>query len=224
MTAKLIIALGALLASVPSLAQSAPAAEQSAEDMACQLSGDCSGMANLEASQDKPASRGFKLERKTTNGARQVNSSSTKAANAKIRTDALRPAAAAANPGRSRKITSGAPSTPPGRLNLRVTFVTGSSELTEAGRREADKFMLALSAPSLTGKRFRIEGHTDSVGSHAANVDLSRRRAQAVIDYLAFKGTQSSRFGVVGYGPDKPLAGFPASAGANRRVEIVLIK
>jgi outer membrane protein OmpA-like peptidoglycan-associated protein len=54
-----------------------------------------------------------------------------------------------------------------------VTFVTGSAELTNAGRREADKFLTALSAPSLAGKKFRIEGHTDSVGTREANLALS---------------------------------------------------
>ena len=102
--------------------------------------------------------------------------------------------------------------------------MTGSAELTEFGRREAEKILSALAAPSLADKNFRIEGHTDSVGLRERNLDLAKRRAQAVVDYLGTKGADLSRFSVVGYGPDKPLAGLDASAGANRRVEIVVVQ
>jgi outer membrane protein OmpA-like peptidoglycan-associated protein len=111
-----------------------------------------------------------------------------------------------------------------GRADLRVSFVTGSAELTEAGQREAMKFAEALQSPLLSGMRFRIEGHTDAVGGRESNLELSRRRAQAVVDYLAGKGADRTRFDVVGYGFDKPLAGTAATAAANRRVEVVRIK
>lgn len=226
MTVKLFLAAGALLASTSALAQTAPAAEQSADDLVCQLSGDCGGMDQLEATQDKPESRGFKLARKVAaNDPAPSTVTSVGARNrVKITTEATRPTAMAAKPGRNRTIAATAPRAAVGRADLRVTFVTGSSELTEAGRREAEKFMTALSAPSLAGKKFRIEGHTDSVGSRDFNVDLSKRRAQAVVEYLASKGADRSRFAVVGYGFDKPIPGLDAGAGANRRVEVVLVK
>ena len=226
MTIKLLLAAGALLASTSAWAQSAPAAEQSADDLVCQLSGDCGGMATLEATQDKPESRGFKLARKVaandpSQGPAPSISGRTRV---KVAAEATRPAAMNAKPGRNRTIAASAPRAATGRADLRVTFVTGSAELTDAGRREAEKFMTALTAPSLAGKKFRIEGHTDSVGSRDFNVDLSKRRAQAVVEYLAAKGADRSRLSVVGYGFDKPMAGLDASAGANRRVEVVLIK
>lgn len=224
MTTKLLIAAGALLASSPTLAQSAPAPEQSADDLVCQLSGDCGGMSELAATQDKPESRGFKLARKV--GANETPGVSPSVA-ARTRVKAVGEPVRVpfvSNPGRNRTISATAPRAGVGRADLRVTFVTGSAELTEAGRREAEKFMSALNAPALAGKRFRIEGHTDSVGSRQANVDLSERRARAVVLHLTAKGADPSRFEVVGFGPDKPIAGFDASASANRRVEIVLVR
>ena len=224
MTVKLLLAAGALLASTSAWAQSAPAAEQSADDLVCQLSGDCGGMDQLEATQDKPESRGFKLARKVAANDPSPAPSIGTRTRAKVTAEAQRPAAMTAKAGRNRTIAATAPRTAVGRADLRVTFVTGSAELTDAGRREAEKFMTALTAPSLAGKKFRIEGHTDSVGSRDFNVDLSKRRAQSVVEYLAAKGADRSRFNVVGYGFDKPISGLDASAGVNRRVEVVLVK
>lgn len=224
MTTKLLLAAGALLASAPAWAQSAPVAEQSADDLVCQLSGDCGGMGQLEASQDKPVSRGFKIARKVAANDSSPAKVPSKARTVRMSAETARPMPNVAGPGRNRTITATAPRAAVGRADLRVTFVTGSAELTDAGRRSAEKFMTALTAPSLAGKKFRIEGHTDSVGSRESNVDLSKRRAQAVVQYLAARGTDPSRFEVVGYGSDKPVAGLDASAGANRRVEIVLVK
>ena len=92
------------------------------------------------------------------------------------------------------------------RMDLRVSFLLGSAQLTDQAREEAKVFATALQLPELAAKRFRIEGHTDSSGSRALNLDLSKRRAQAVADYLASLGVNSARLEVRGYGPDKPLA------------------
>jgi outer membrane protein OmpA-like peptidoglycan-associated protein len=71
--------------------------------------------------------------------------------------------------------------------------------------------------------RFRIEGHTDAVGSHASNVALSRRRAQTVADFLVAMGVPRSRIDVQGYGPDRPLPGTTRYSPQNRRVEAVRV-
>ena len=228
MTVKLLLAAGALLASTSAYAQSATTSDQTADDLVCQLSGDCGGLDQAEATRDKPESRGFAIARRTSSSSANVTAPSSQAkaarSNARIAAEAARPAAIAAKPGRSRTIAATAPRAATGRADLRVTFVTGSAELTDAGRREADKFITALAAPSLAGKKFRIEGHTDSVGSRDFNLDLSKRRAQSVVDYLVAHGADKSRFSVAGYGFDKPLPGLGASAGANRRVEVVVAK
>ena len=221
MTVKFLLAAGALLASTSAWAQSSPASEQTADDLVCQLSGDC-GSVDIEATKDKPESRGFKLARKNNASDPAPAVGAATRPKAKAASDAGRSVATKAAPGRSRIMTAPRPAA--GRADLRVSFVTGSAELTDTGRREADKVIEALSRPALAGKKFRIEGHTDSVGSRDFNLDLSKRRAQAVVDYLAAKGADRTRFAVSGYGFDKPLAGTSASNGANRRVEIVLVE
>jgi outer membrane protein OmpA-like peptidoglycan-associated protein len=221
-----MLAAGTLLASSSAWAQTTIASEQTADDLVCQLSGECGDQ--LEGTQDKPESRGFKIARKGSAAeapspkiGAPSNASRTAAKPARVAAEVSR---ATMQPGRNRTIAAQAPRTAPGRADLRVSFVTGSAELTEAGRREADKFLSALANPALAAKKFRIEGHTDSVGSRDFNLELSKRRAQSVVDYLAGKGADRSRFAVQGYGFDKPIAGLSAGAGANRRVEVVVVK
>lgn len=230
MKMKLLLAAGALLASTSAFAQSTPATEQTSDDLICQLSGDCGGFDQLEATEDKPDSRGFKLARKT-DAPQSVSASSTSGdrSRARIAADSPRTAVAvatAAKPGRNRTIAPKARIAPAsvGRADLRMSFVTGSAELTPAGKSEALKFITALKSPALATRKFRIEGHTDSVGSREANLDLSRRRAQSVVDFLASQGADPEKFDVQGYGPDRPLDGLSAANGANRRVEVVLVK
>lgn len=228
MTTKLLLAAGALLASTSSLAQTTPATERTSEDLVCQLSGDCDGFEESEATEDKPESRGFKIARKT-DAAQKVSTPSTVAerSRARIAADSPRTAGVIASaPGRNRTIAPKARPAPSaiGRADLRMSFVTGSAELTPAGKREAMKFVTALQSPALSTRKFRIEGHTDSVGSRESNIELSQRRAQSVVDFLASQGADPGKFEVQGYGPDKPLDGRSAANGANRRVEVVLVK
>ena len=74
--------------------------------------------------------------------------------------------------------------------------------------------------------RFSIEGHTDSVGKRAKNIELSQNRADAVKIYLIQGGIDAGRLESKGYGPDKPIASNKNKKGRelNRRVEITLIK
>ncbi|MGE5436983.1 MAG: OmpA family protein [Syntrophothermus sp.] len=74
--------------------------------------------------------------------------------------------------------------------------------------------------------RWRIEGHTDSDGSNDYNMELSRKRAQAVADYLTGKGIQSNRLEVIPLGETQPKADNKTQEGKamNRRVEVKLIE
>ena len=67
-----------------------------------------------------------------------------------------------------------------------------------------------------------IEGHTSSEGADAYNLDLSERRAQAVVDELVRRGIDSSRLSAAGKGESQPIAPNDGEAGRsiNRRVEI----
>ncbi|TRZ46180.1 OmpA family protein [Robertkochia solimangrovi] len=74
--------------------------------------------------------------------------------------------------------------------------------------------------------KFHIEGHTDSSGSDALNMRLSKERANAVEAYLESHGIASDRLTSEGYGETKPIASNATRDGRrqNRRVEINLVK
>jgi large repetitive protein len=78
--------------------------------------------------------------------------------------------------------------------------------------------------PELT--KVRVEGHTDSDGSDAANLDLSDRRARAVRAYLADRGVEASRLDAEGFGETKPVApnSNKKNKEKNRRVEFVIVE
>ena len=70
-----------------------------------------------------------------------------------------------------------------------------------------------------------IEGHTDNVGSAAANQTLSEKRAQAVVAWLSSHGIEGSRLQAKGWGASKPVGDNATEDGRakNRRVELVKI-
>lgn len=74
--------------------------------------------------------------------------------------------------------------------------------------------------------KVEISGHTDNLGSHAYNVNLSQRRAEAVKKHLVRAGIDESRITVAGYGPDKPIVDNKtrANRSLNRRTEFTIIE
>ena len=73
--------------------------------------------------------------------------------------------------------------------------------------------------------RLEIEGHTDSQGSEEMNLNLSQRRAEAVLEALVARRVLVGQFNARGYGPSQPIADNDTAAGraANRRIEFRLI-
>jgi outer membrane protein OmpA-like peptidoglycan-associated protein len=73
--------------------------------------------------------------------------------------------------------------------------------------------------------RIRIDGHTDNVGTDAANEVLSRNRARSVARALAQRGVSMGRFQLVGHGEASPVATNETEGGRrlNRRVEVSLV-
>lgn len=69
-----------------------------------------------------------------------------------------------------------------------------------------------------------IEGHTDSDGSDAHNLDLSQRRAQSVVNWLTERGIAADQLTPVGKGEGEPIAKNDSASGKamNRRVEVSL--
>ena len=84
--------------------------------------------------------------------------------------------------------------------------------------------MIASGMQANPGVNFLIEGHTDSTGDAAHNMDLSRRRADAVKSVLVSQfGVDAARLTTAGLGASKPIASNNTAQGRaeNRRVEIV---
>ncbi|MBZ4409469.1 OmpA family protein [Myxococcus sp. XM-1-1-1] len=72
----------------------------------------------------------------------------------------------------------------------------------------------------------RVEGHTDSQGSDAKNLDLSQRRANNVKAFLVKSGIAPERLEAVGFGETKPVDTNKTPKGRenNRRVEFNIVK
>lgn len=76
------------------------------------------------------------------------------------------------------------------------------------------------------GFRVKIEGHTDNIGASEYNLDLSKFRAKAVVDYLTKKGIDARRLEYEGFGENKPLAtndDEKEGREINRRVEFTVV-
>jgi outer membrane protein OmpA-like peptidoglycan-associated protein len=72
--------------------------------------------------------------------------------------------------------------------------------------------------------RISVEGHTDNIGKPDYNLDLSKRRAQAVHDFLVSQEVAPDRMTVAGYGMTRPVADNGTDEGRqkNRRVDLVI--
>jgi outer membrane protein OmpA-like peptidoglycan-associated protein len=103
-----------------------------------------------------------------------------------------------------------------------VNFDTDSDRLRPESNGVLDRTVAVLKArPTL---KVRVEGHTDAVATPAYNLDLSRRRAAAVADYLKRGGIEPSRLATAGFGSDRPVASNDTGLGRaqNRRVELAV--
>jgi outer membrane protein OmpA-like peptidoglycan-associated protein len=108
--------------------------------------------------------------------------------------------------------------------NVTVTFGFDKAVLTKDDRDELDAFAAQLGA----AKSYILEvtGGTDSTGPAQYNYDLSQRRADAVVQYLAAKyGIAAHRFYLIGIGKDQEVAPNTTAEGRkqNRRVEVQLL-
>lgn len=217
---KLAFASFACAACLLSPAQAQQQPSRTTDDYVCTFAGECpdkdqaddsANAARTPGSPRTSAARGFGLARPT--GSTAASASARQAGN---------------RPAPNRQMASvNRPRTPAAaagqRADLRLAFELGSANMTTVARAEAKVFAESLMRPELRGMKFVIEGHTDSIGSRDYNIDLSRRRAQAVTDYLVSLGVPRERLDIKGYGFDRPLPGLSASAEQNRRVEAVRV-
>ena len=103
-------------------------------------------------------------------------------------------------------------------------FRIGKADLPD-GELQSLEWIAALLAkhPQLTA---RIEGHTDSKGREETNLELSRKRADAVKQALVERGVDPQRMTTEGIGEARPIADNTGAAGRreNRRVEIYIVE
>ena len=105
-----------------------------------------------------------------------------------------------------------------------VKFGFNKDVLTPKAKEALDQLGGQIS--STKGYIIALEGGTDSVGSADYNYDLSQRRANSVIQYLATKyNVPAHKIYVIGLGKDKPVESNKTAAGRadNRRVDVRLM-
>jgi OOP family OmpA-OmpF porin len=108
--------------------------------------------------------------------------------------------------------------------DVSVTFGFDKSVLTPADREQLDQ--VAASLTSARGYILEVTGGTDAVGDANYNYQLSQKRADAVVNYLATRyNIPPHKFYLIGIGKENPVADNKTASGRaqNRRVEIKLM-
>ncbi len=113
------------------------------------------------------------------------------------------------------------------RLSLKdaINFDTGRDTIRPESAHIVGEIAQVLNAhPEL--KRIRVEGHTDNVGGRGYNLDLSKRRARAVVRALVQRGVAAGRLEPEGYGFERPVESNATALGRakNRRVEFTILE
>jgi len=112
---------------------------------------------------------------------------------------------------------------------IKITFESGILfDVDKATLKLASKDNLSKLAEILNkyeDTNILLEGHTDNTGSDEYNLDLSKKRAQSVSNYLATNNVNPVRFTIMGYGESQPIATNDTSEGRqqNRRVDIAIM-
>ena len=101
-----------------------------------------------------------------------------------------------------------------------VTFAVDSTTISPSMRETLDG--VAASMVKYPNSLIDVMGHTDSTGSEQYNLDLSKRRADSVANFLVSRGVSRARIETIGYGEAYPIADNSTEEGRaqNRRVEI----
>lgn len=106
-----------------------------------------------------------------------------------------------------------------------IRFASGSAEPGPDAFDGLERALATISRDQASGTvtAVTIIGHTDDVGSDESNLDLSRRRAEAVRAWLAGRGIDAALLKAEGHGESKPIAPNTTSSGRalNRRVEVI---
>jgi len=109
------------------------------------------------------------------------------------------------------------------KLDLTIHFDFNSDKLQDRSKPLLDNLASAMKNDRLSELKFRVEGHTDAKGTASYNEALSKRRADAVVNYLSQQGIEGARLQPEGKGfKELFITAEPLSA-LNRRVSIVTV-
>lgn len=105
--------------------------------------------------------------------------------------------------------------------SMLVTFETNSAELKPQSKKLLDTLGRAMQSDKLLNFKFAIEGHADPRGAEQTNLELSQRRAEKVVSYLAeTHRIDPGRLKAVGRGQSEPMNLSQPDAPENRRVTV----
>ena len=125
------------------------------------------------------------------------------------------------------EVIEGAPSGLIGAVAIpdAALFAFDSAELSDGGKQTIEDTRKQLRPELSEAYAGIIIGHTDSTGNPDYNMQLSKRRAQAVADYVISTGVDPRKLRVLGRGANDPIApnDTPENRAKNRRVDIVVI-
>jgi len=107
----------------------------------------------------------------------------------------------------------------------KVQFGFDESSLSDTAAQALDIFVEDLKSRD-ESVYIEIQGHTDSTGGEAYNIELGQRRAEAVRRYLNQRGIPLARMSVISYGMAAPIAdnSTPEGRSVNRRVTVVVLQ
>jgi len=103
-----------------------------------------------------------------------------------------------------------------------IRFISGRATLDQDSMGLLDRLTeTALRCPNAS---MEVAGHTDSDGDATANLTLSERRAQTVMDYLTRAGVPADRITATGYGSSQPIATNDSdnNKAKNRRIDFMV--
>ena len=110
-------------------------------------------------------------------------------------------------------------------VDLQVNFKLNSNQLSKAAKQQLNALGEALNNSELKDSKFIIAGHTDASGSKVRNLELSQKRAQAVVNFLITHFEINPRqLSAVGYGETRLKDFLNPNSATNRRVEVQLVK
>ena len=109
-------------------------------------------------------------------------------------------------------------------IGVPIHFALNSDQLADTSHTLMDTVVVFLKKnPDVI--KMEVSAHTDNIGSDAYNLDLSKRRARTVVNYLIRQGVEPERLVAVGYGESRPLNDNSTDEmrEINRRVEFVIL-